>query len=76
MNCRELAEVLIDYIAGELPPEQAEHIRQHLDFCPPCVCYIETYKLTITLSRKLPQVAPPAALLARLRAAVESDNQD
>ncbi len=73
MNCRDLAEVLIDYIAGELPPHEAEQIRQHLDFCPPCVCYIETYQLTIKLTRHLPQEPPPEALLDRLRAAMEED---
>jgi anti-sigma factor RsiW len=73
VNCRDLAEVLIDYIGGELPPDEAERIRQHLDFCPPCVCYIETYQLTITLMRHLPQEPPPAALLDRLRAAMEED---
>jgi anti-sigma factor RsiW len=76
VNCRDLAELLIDYIAGELPPDQAEHIRQHLEFCSPCVYYIETYQLTIKLTRKLPPVAPPAALLARLRAAVEQDDRE
>jgi anti-sigma factor RsiW len=75
VNCRDLAEVLIDYIAGELPPEEAECIREHLASCPPCICYIETYQLTIKLTRGLPHVAPPAALLDRLRAAVEQDRE-
>jgi anti-sigma factor RsiW len=69
MNCRELAELLIDYVAGELAAEQAEHIRRHLAECPPCVCYVETYALTIQLSRRLPPVAPPDRLLERLRQA-------
>jgi anti-sigma factor RsiW len=73
VNCRDLAELLIDYVAGELPSEQAEHIRRHLAGCRPCVCYIETYQLTIKLTRKLPPVAPPAVLLERLRAAVQQD---
>jgi anti-sigma factor RsiW len=73
VNCRDLAELLIDYLADELPPDQAEEIRLHLEFCPPCVYYIETYQLTIKLTHKLPPAAPPAALLERLRAAVEQD---
>jgi hypothetical protein len=76
VTCRDLAELLIDYIADELPPDQAEHIRQHLEFCPPCVCYIETYQLTIKLTRKLAPVAPPATLLERLRAAVGQDTPE
>lgn len=70
MTCRDLVNLLIDYVSDELPPEQAEHIRQHLAKCPPCVTYVETYHLTIKLTRRLPPVAPPAALLARLRAAI------
>jgi anti-sigma factor RsiW len=69
MNCRELAELLIDYVAGELAAEETEHIRRHLAECPTCVCYVETYELTIELTRRLPAVAPPARLLERLREA-------
>ena len=72
MNCRDLAEVLIDYVAGDLPPDEAERIRQHLDFCPPCVCYIETYQLTIRLTRHLPCEPLPEELKQRLQAALES----
>ena len=71
MNCRELAELLMDYLAGELPPEQADGIRQHLADCRTCTCYIETYRLTITLTRQLPAVAPPPSLLERVRAALK-----
>jgi anti-sigma factor RsiW len=69
MNCRELAEILIDYLADELSAEQAEHIRRHLAECSPCVFYVQTYELTVQLTRRLPAVAPPAHLLERLRAA-------
>ena len=66
MNCRQLAEILIDYVAGELPADAAERVRQHLADCQPCVWYIETYQLTIQLTRRLPAVDPPAHLLDRL----------
>jgi anti-sigma factor RsiW len=70
VNCRDLSELLVDYVAGELAAEQAEHIREHLAGCSPCVIYIETYELTIQLTRQLPAVAPPATLLERLKAAL------
>jgi anti-sigma factor RsiW len=70
MNCRQLSELLVDYVSGELPPEQSDHFRRHLCQCPPCVVYLETYQLTIRLSRQLPAVAPPPQLLQRLRAAL------
>jgi anti-sigma factor RsiW len=71
MTCRELAELLIDYVAGELEPEKSEHVKQHLVLCPPCEIYIQTYQVTIRLTRKLPPVPLPPELEKRLRAAVE-----
>lgn len=75
MKCRELAEFLVDYIAGELSTEQAEHIKEHLELCPPCVRFVETYEVTIRLTRKLPMVAMPAELMKRLREAIECEQK-
>jgi anti-sigma factor RsiW len=69
MTCRELADILIDYVDGELATSEAERIREHLNECPPCVVYLQTYQLTIRLTRRLPAAEPPAELLERLRAA-------
>jgi hypothetical protein len=70
MKCRELAELLVDYVAGELNPELAEHIKGHLCLCPPCVRFVETYEVTIKLTRRLPMFAMPVEMLQRLREAV------
>jgi anti-sigma factor RsiW len=70
MNCRQLAELLIDYVAGELPPEHCEHVRQHLHCCPPCLVFLETYQVTIRLTRQLPPAPLPQQLVERLRAAL------
>lgn len=71
MKCRELAELLVDYVAGELNPDLADHIKEHLCLCPPCVRFVETYEVTIKLTRKLPMVAMPTDMLRRLREALE-----
>lgn len=72
MNCRELAELLIDYVAEELSPERRRHLEQHLKLCPPCDAYLKTYRLTIKLTRRLPRdMPPPPQLMERLRAAVQ-----
>ncbi len=72
MNCRELAELLIDFVSGELPPEHSGHVHEHLKCCPPCVAYLETYQITIRLTRRLPCAPLPAALEQRLRAALDA----
>jgi hypothetical protein len=68
MNCRELAELLCDFIDGDLTPEQRQHIEDHLCNCRPCVIYVETYRLTITLSKKLPCKPLPPHVAERLQA--------
>lgn len=76
MKCRELAELLVDYIAGELQPDLAQHIRDHLCLCPPCVRFVETYQVTVTITRKLPMVAMPVEMMQRLRQAVEEARKE
>ncbi len=54
MNCRELAELLLDFVNGELAAEQCQCLEEHMHACPPCEVYVETYRLTIRLTRQLP----------------------
>ena len=71
MTCRECAELLLEYLTGELDAERRESIRQHLEKCPPCVIYIETYRTTIQLTRQLTCVELPPDVAERLRTAME-----
>jgi anti-sigma factor RsiW len=72
MNCRKLAELLIDFVSGDLPEDQRALVEQHLGRCPPCVTYVETYRLTIKLTRRLPCSPLPPDLEYRLRIVVET----
>ncbi len=75
MTCRELVEQLLDYVSNELPPECCERIRDHLGKCPPCVVLLETYQITIRLSRRLPRAPLPTGLQERLRTALRECGQ-
>ncbi|HZU36253.1 MAG TPA: zf-HC2 domain-containing protein [Gemmataceae bacterium] len=70
MTCRELIQLLIDFVSGELPPEHQALVQQHLQTCPPCVAYLQTYQHTIRLARQLPCQPLPPDLDRRLRAAL------
>jgi anti-sigma factor RsiW len=72
VNCKKVAELLIDLVSGELGDEIRIHIEEHLHKCPPCVIYVETYKLTIKMTRQLPPVPMPPQLVERLKRAVET----
>jgi anti-sigma factor RsiW len=71
ITCRQLVELLIDFVAGELDEERRQNIEQHLRRCPPCVTYLETYQITIRLTRKLPEAPLPPQLIERLRTILE-----
>lgn len=51
MNCRECIEFLHDYFAGELPPDILARFLEHIEACPPCVAYFESYERTVKLVR-------------------------
>ncbi len=61
MTCREMVEFLTDFTNGELPPAQARIFEEHLDCCPPCLDYLESYKTTVRLGKAVCQIpdGPP-----------------
>lgn len=71
ITCRDCIELLIDLVSGELSAEYRQHCEQHLQACPPCLVYLETYKITIRLTRQLPDEPPPPQLMERLREMLE-----
>jgi Putative zinc-finger len=59
-RCDECVELLVDYISGELPPERARALEIHLDLCPSCVSFVNTYRGTVNIARTLqPDDIPP-----------------
>jgi anti-sigma factor RsiW len=81
MTCRTFIEFLMEYLDGELPPEERAVFDEHLAECPWCVAYLQNYRQTIRLEREaladdrapVPGDAPEelvqAILAARPRAA-------
>ena len=57
MECRQIAELLGDYLDGSLPRETRELTDFHVDGCPPCVAFLNTYRGTVDAARKLPEEA-------------------
>lgn len=73
LTCRDLVDFLMAYLDGELPDEERAEFERHLEACPPCVVYLETYQETVRLgkdaarSEELPE-APEELVQAVLRA--------
>jgi anti-sigma factor (TIGR02949 family) len=67
VTCRELIEVLDDYLDGALSPELRAELERHLDECAPCRAYLATYRKTRALGAAAARVPMPEELKTRLR---------
>ncbi|HVH98977.1 MAG TPA: zf-HC2 domain-containing protein [Enhygromyxa sp.] len=52
ITCREISEFLLAYLERELDPEARVEFERHLNYCPPCVHYLDGYRETIELVRR------------------------
>jgi anti-sigma factor RsiW len=48
LSCREIVELVTDYLEGDLDAETTAALETHLDLCPGCVRYVEQIRETIT----------------------------
>jgi anti-sigma factor RsiW len=71
MTCKELVELVTDYLEGALPDDQRRRFDEHLALCPHCQTYLEQMRQTIRAVGRLPDesVSRDAldALLAHFR---------
>jgi anti-sigma factor RsiW len=63
MTCREVVELVSDYLEGALPPDTAARFERHLRTCDGCMRYVEQMRLTIgAVGRLRDETVPPQAL--------------
>jgi hypothetical protein len=72
IQCRQIAELLGDYLEGTLPKRTVELLEWHIDGCPPCVAFLNTYRGTVNATRTLHDVAIPPELKKRLLAVLHA----
>jgi anti-sigma factor RsiW len=65
-RCDECVDLLVDYISGELPQARARALEIHLDLCPSCVSFVNTYRNTVSMARTLQSDDIPLELTQRL----------
>jgi hypothetical protein len=64
--CREVVELVSDYIEGALPPELCEALELHLLLCGGCTTYVEQMRTAIALTGRIAEEPLPAGLEDRL----------
>ena len=72
MECRRIAELLGDYLEGTLPKHTVELLEWHIDGCPPCVAFVNTYRGTVDATRGLRDLEIPSELKNRLLAVLRT----
>jgi len=68
MTCRELIELLAEYLEASLSPEVVVQLERHLRDCAPCVAYLNTYRRTRDVAADVNRVEMPEEMKVRLRA--------
>lgn len=51
MTCRDVIDFLMDYLDGELPPQERALFEGHFAECPQCIDYLNTYRDTIKMGK-------------------------
>ena len=69
MTCRELVDVITDYLEGALPEADRARFEQHLGECPYCVSYLDQMRATIVTLGELREESLPAPVRDDLMAA-------
>lgn len=46
-TCKQIAELMADYLTDQLRPKVKEEFEKHLNLCPDCVNFLNTYKKTV-----------------------------
>jgi predicted anti-sigma-YlaC factor YlaD len=71
ISCREVVEIVTDYLEGALAPDVVARLEEHLEACDPCRLYIEqirqTARLAAAAESELEQHPDRDALLAAFR---------
>ena len=71
MPCRELVEVITDYLEGAMPARKRRLLEQHLTACDGCTAYVEQMRRTIETTGRLRAEDIPPELEERLLLAFE-----
>jgi anti-sigma factor RsiW len=62
MSCKELVEIITEYLEGTLPAAERKRFEEHLANCPGCQTYLEQMRQTVrSLGRLTEESLSPAA---------------
>jgi anti-sigma factor RsiW len=66
LECRELVELVTDYLEGALPPEERARFEQHLVICSGCAAYVRQLRAALDAAGRLSEDSLPDEARDRL----------
>jgi anti-sigma factor (TIGR02949 family) len=75
MDCDEVLSEIEHYLHGELAPDRARHLAEHLSACSPCFERAEFQRKFKDIVRTKCHSAAPDHLLVRVRMAIRSERR-
>ena len=71
-TCKEVIDLLTEYMEGDLPPDQARELGAHLALCPLCVEFLDSLRKTSAAARNLRVEEVPEECHRRLHAFLDA----
>jgi hypothetical protein len=69
ITCREVTELVTEYVEGTLGAHETALFEQHLNFCDGCDSYVDQMRTTIAAVGRIGEADVPADMRERLLAA-------
>jgi anti-sigma factor RsiW len=66
LTCKELVEIVTDYLEDRLPPAERRRFEQHLVACEGCMNYLDQMRQTIRMVGRISGESIPASTRQRL----------
>jgi len=66
-GCRQVFELLSEFVDGELSAAERDSLARHLNACPPCEEFLKTFQAARSLCREALLESMPEELKNRLR---------
>jgi len=79
MTCREITDILNEFVGGELAADAAAVLEAHLELCPNCRLFLVQYTRTIEIARaadaEIDAVVVPQELIDAVLAAIRTEER-
>jgi anti-sigma factor RsiW len=66
LACRELVEIITDYLEGALPPTDVARFEEHIAGCGGCTAYLEQMRQTVSVVGRLREEDIPTPVMDEL----------